>query len=98
MKIQLESYFLQDLMTLLEQQWDQDYRVHQPGMLKISTPDYTSRFRAQDFSQGLGCFYLDMQLEEDLEVNTPAMGCQICELYGRSDFVHFQGAVLVKFF
>nr|WKN35414.1 hypothetical protein K4G66_23860 [Tunicatimonas sp. TK19036] len=68
MEIHLESYFLQDLMTLLDQQLDQDYLVHQPGMLKISTPNYTSRFRAMDFPHGLGCFYLDMQLEEDLDI------------------------------
>jgi hypothetical protein len=55
-------------MTLLEQQLTQDYLVHQQDILKISTPDYTSRFRALDFSQGLGCFYLDMRLEDDLEV------------------------------
>ncbi|WKN43285.1 hypothetical protein [Tunicatimonas pelagia] len=68
MKICLKSYFLHDLMTLLEQQLGKDYLVHQQEILKISTPDYTSRFRALDFSQGLGCFYLDMQLEEDLEI------------------------------
>lgn len=55
-------------MPLMEQQLGKDYIVHQQETLKISTPDYTSRFRALDFSQGLGCFYLDMQLEEDLEV------------------------------
>ncbi|MGB3586162.1 MAG: hypothetical protein WBA23_06460 [Tunicatimonas sp.] len=68
MKIHLESYFLYDLIVLLEKQLGQDYLVHQQDILKISTPDYSSRFRALDFSHGLGCFYLDMRLEEDLEV------------------------------
>ena len=55
-------------MALLEQQLGQDYPVHPQEILKISTPHYTSRFRALDFSCGLGCFYLDMHLEDDLEV------------------------------
>ena len=69
MKIRLESYFLHDLIELLEKKLSQDYRVHRDrGMLAMSTPHYASRGRALDFSHGMGHFYLDMQLEEDLDL------------------------------
>lgn len=68
MHIHLKSYFLHELLTLLEHKLDQDNLVHRGGLLKISTPYYTSRCRVLDFSSGLGYFYLDMQLEEDLDI------------------------------
>ena len=69
MHIQLESYFLHALIDLLEKQLSQDYRVHrEEGMLTLRTPHYTSHIRALDFSHGIGHFYLDMQLEEDLDI------------------------------
>ena len=69
MKIRLESYYLHDLIELIEKELGQDYRVHRErGMLTMSTPHYAGHGRALDFSHGMGHFYLDMQLEEDLDI------------------------------
>ena len=69
MKIRLKSNFLHNLIELLEKELNQDYRVHrEEGMLTMGTPHYAGHGRALDFSHGMGHFYLDMQLEEDLDI------------------------------
>ena len=69
MKIRLASYFLHDLIALLEKELAQHYLVHRDsGRLTMDTPHYASHGRALDFSHGMGHFYLDMQLEEDLDI------------------------------
>ena len=69
MKIRLESYLLHNLIELLEEGLNKNYQVHRDrGMLTMSTPHYASHGRALDFSHGMGHFYLDMQLEEDLDI------------------------------
>ena len=68
-KIRLESYFLHELIALFAQELKSGYQVHREhAMLTIKSPYYTSHGRAMDFSHGLGHFYLDIQLEEDLEI------------------------------
>lgn len=69
MKIRLETHSFQDLLTLLEKGLKQEYPVNRDGStIQVVTEELSGLFRAKDFTHGLGLFYFDIYLNDDLDI------------------------------